>query len=389
MKQLPAAGRHCGPNLSRVRRARRMVAVVGVVVATFAFASPSLASAAPTPTPTPASTTQPGTGGSQPSTADTGTRVWGVRPASAAGQPDARTHFTLQSNPGSTLTDQALVTNLSDTTTTFSVYGTDAFNTATGQFDLLAADRKPSDLGSWMTFDNPTVTVPARGSVVVPFWVVVPATATPGDHAAGFVVSLITLGAGGTQNVNVDSRVAVRVYLRIPGNLKPRLEVGPVTASYTGVGNPFGGGSVAVTYTVTNTGNIRLRAKQNITVAGLFGWKVGNSTPADLPEILPGQSATFQSTLEDVFPAGPLTVSVNEAPYPDPEQPVGQSIAPVTGSTTVWSVPWLLLILLVVVILGGASVWWWRRRRHLSRLDSAMIAAREETLQEVRTGGLA
>lgn len=376
MKQRPAVR-------PAARWARWAFALAGVVTATLAFA-PS-AQAAPTPSPSPSS----GTGGTQPSTKDTGNRVWGVRPASADGKPDARTHFTLQATPGATLTDQALVTNLSDSAVTFSVYGTDAFNTTSGQFDLLSADRKPSDLGSWMTFTEPTITVAAKGSVAVPFSVVVPASATPGDHAAGVVVSLITLGTGGDQNVNVDSRVAVRVYLRIPGNLKPRLAVGPVTATYTGVTNPFGGGSLGVTYTVTNPGNIRLRAKQSITVTGPFGWQVATLAPADLAEVLPGQSATVSATLTDVFPAGPLTVSVTEAPYPDPEQPVGQAIAPVSASATVWAMPWLLVLIALIVIVGGLGVWWWRRRRVLSRLDAAMITAREETLEEVRAGGRA
>jgi hypothetical protein len=311
-------------------------------------------------------------------------RVWGVRPGSPDGKPDSRTHYTLQATPGTTLTDNTLVTNLSKNPLTLAVYGTDAFNTPNGQFDLLAADRKPSDIGSWIVFPTRSVSVPPQGTVAVPFKIVVPPTATPGDHAGGVVVSMLTLTPGTNKNVNIDARVAVRVYLRVPGNLHPQLKVGPVNARYDGTANPFGHGRVVVSYTVTNPGNIRLQSHPTITVSGPFG-ELAKVTPKDLPELLPNQSGTFLATVGDVFPAGPLTVNVSTAPFTDPQQPVGQAIPAASGEGYVWAVPWTLLLLILVVLLGGGAFWWVRRRRMISRLDSAIVAAREETLREVKT----
>jgi hypothetical protein len=245
-------------------------------------------------------------------------RVWGVRPGGPDGKPDARTHYTLQATPGTTVTDNALVTNLSKVPLTLAVYGTDAFNTQDGQFDLLAADRKPTDIGSWMVFAARSVTVPPQGTVAVPFKIVVPPTATPGDHAGGVVVSMLTLTPGTNKNVNIDARVAVRVYLRVPGNLHPQLKVGPVNARYDGTANPFGRGRVVVGYTVNNPGNIRLQSHPTITVSGPFG-ELAKVTPKDLPELLPGQSGTFVAMVESVFPSGPLTVTVSTAPFTDPQ----------------------------------------------------------------------
>jgi Bacterial protein of unknown function (DUF916) len=311
-------------------------------------------------------------------------RVWGVRPGGPDGKPDARTHYTLQATPGSTLTDNALVTNLSKIPLTLAVYGTDAFNTPEGQFDLLAADRKPTDIGSWMVFAARSVTVPPQGTVAVPFKIVVPPTATPGDHAGGVVVSMLTLTPGTNKNVNIDARVAVRVYLRVPGNLHPQLKVGPVNARYDGTANPFGRGRVVVGYTVNNPGNIRLQSHPTITVSGPFG-ELAKVTPKDLPELLPGQSGTFVAMVESVFPSGPLTVTVSTAPFTDPQQPVGQTIAAASGEGYVWAVPWTLLLLILLVLLGGAAFWWVRRRRMISRLDDAIVAAREDALREAKT----
>ena len=305
------------------------------------------------------------------------TRSWSVRPAGADGKPDARTHYTLQGTPGGTVADQALVTNLSKVPVTFDIYGTDAFNTATGAFDLLSADRKPTDVGSWMVFKNPTISLRAGETAAIPFTIVVPATATPGDHAGGVVVSMISLGAGGGEKVNVDARVAARVYLRIPGNLRPRMNVAPVTAAYRPVSNPFGTGKLDVSYTVTNLGNIRLQSHPTITVTGPFGNVLAKRTLKDLPELLPNGSVTFTETVDRVFPAGPLTVKVSVEPFPDPQQPVGQAIPAASAETSLWAMPWNLLILIAVVLLILGALWWRYRRRLLSRLDAALASVRE------------
>jgi hypothetical protein len=297
-----------------------------------------------------------------------------VRPAGPDGKPDARTHYTLQANPGTTLTDRVLVTNTSKVPVSFTIYGTDAFNTATGEFDLLAADKPPIDLGSWLTFPFKAVSVSAGGTVAVPFQMVVPKTATPGDHAGGVLVSLLNQANTNAGKVNVDTRVGVRVYLRIPGDLVPRLGVGAVSAKYSGTGNPFGTGKISVTYTVNNPGNIRLRAHPTITVGGIFG-TVATLKPDDIPELLPNSHVTFTNTIGGVFPEGPLTVTVRLAPYADPLQPVGQDVPAASASASVWAMPWTLLLLVFGVLLLGVLAWLLSRRRRIRQLDEAIRKA--------------
>jgi hypothetical protein len=308
----------------------------------------------------------------------TGNRIWSVRPAAPSGAPDNRTHFTLQGTPGSVIHDNVLVTNLSQVTVSFGVYATDAFNTASGQFDLLPANRKPVDIGSWLTFSRSIVTIGAGKSVPIAFTVSIPASATPGDHSGGVVVSLSAPGTG--PGVKLDSRVAVRLYLRVPGNLRPRLDVDAVNAQYHGVSSPFGHGRVTVTYHVTNTGNIRLQSHTALTVKSPFGSTLAHLPATTLPELLPGGSATFSATFDHVFPAGPLTVSVGLAPLADPLQPVGQKIPATTRSGYTWAMPWTLLLLIAILLLLGGGFWWLRHRRVLARIDSAMAVARADAL---------
>jgi hypothetical protein len=222
------------------------------------------------------------------------------------------------------------------------------------------------------------VTVPANRSVWSRFSIVIPSTATPGDHAGGIVVSL---GPATTPGVHVDSRVAVRLYLRIPGDLRPRLSIDPVSVKYHPVGSPFSDGSATTTFTVQNPGNIRLSSHAKISISGPFGNTVATLKPVDLPEILPGQKATFTAQFPKVFPEGALTVHIALTPFPDPEQPVGQTVPGASGSGYAWAVPWILLLFVLVVAAVVAGVWWQRRRRMIGRLDRAIATARDETLK--------
>jgi hypothetical protein len=282
---------------------------------------------------------------------DDGNRAWSVRPATADGKPDKRTHYTLQGALGGKVAEHVLVTNASKVRASFVIYGTDAFNTSTGAFDLLPAATKPTDIGSWMKFPSQTVDIDAGASVDVPFIVDVPQEATPGDHAGGVVVSLATNGT----DVKLDTRVAVRLYLRIAGLLRPTLEAQRVLATYNGVGNPVGKGGVDVTYTVVNTGNIRLSSHAKVSMtSAIFGTRLGGEVRRDLPELLPGQRVTYTAHIDGVFPAGPINANVALEPYPDPAQPVGQAIAAPKTTVTIWAVPWLLTLVAVAVLVGLA-----------------------------------
>src|SRR5215831_13236393 len=100
-----------------------------VATATLAVAAPATAALphGPSPSPSPSASGGPA-GGPALAPGDDGKRSWSIRPANAKGLPDDRQHFTLQSVPGGSLTDQVLVTNSSKVQATFDIYGTDAFN---------------------------------------------------------------------------------------------------------------------------------------------------------------------------------------------------------------------------------------------------------------------
>ncbi|WP_432842105.1 WxL protein peptidoglycan domain-containing protein [Dactylosporangium sp. CA-092794] len=308
-----------------------------------------------------------------PGTADNVT--WGAAPANTNLGAN-RAHFTYTLPAGTAITDAIAVANYGKAPISLKVYASDAFTTSTGAIDLLAANRRPVDAGAWITIKTPQVTLQPQESVVVPFTLTVPAGATPGDHTAGIVTSLAT---GGPGSVNLDRRLGSRVYLRVPGALSPALGVGGVRVGYRGTLNPVEPGTATVTYTVTNTGNVRLRARQTLRVAGPFGLLGRAVDLGELPEILPGGSLTRTVDVPRVWPAVRLTATVELRPVAGAEAPT-VSLAPVSGTGAAWAGPWGQAIVLIIVAAAVAG-WLWQRRRSRRKVATAISTAVTKALE--------
>lgn len=291
--------------------------------------------------------------------------TFGLGPASSAGV-DGRPYYYYLGSPGTRLSDHVIVLNYSNQPLPLAVYATDGFNTYAGSSDLLEASVQPIDVGSWVTVKSPRrdVVVPARknnrpGSLLLPFSLAVPSSAEPGDHVGGIVAALRTHAKNAKGFVvDLDQRVAVQVFLRVSGELRPQLKVADLSASYVGTLNPFGTGSARISYTVRNTGNVRLGGRQRVTVSGFAGsWSATGL--ADVPLLVPGGSAHVSAVVHGVWPEfwmkGAVTVqALGLTTDVNPVAPIAK------GQRHFWAVPWTLIALLVALL--ALSIWWRRRR---------------------------
>jgi hypothetical protein len=311
----------------------------------------------------------------QAAVADDATAAWSVGPADAAGVADSRTRLELQADPGASVQDHLVISNASTVERTFSVYGADAFNTGSGGYDLKPAATPAVDVGSWATVDTPTVKIPALSSAVVAVTIAVPAGAAPGDHPGGIAVSIAN-PAPDAQGVVVDTRVAVRLNLRVSGELTPALTVRGVHASYGSTWLPFGGAPTTLHYDVSNTGNVKIIGKPRARITGPFGVRLAQVEADSTREILPGQTITVESVVPGVEPlvlaTAVIDVDMAAAPGPDTEIPLVSTSA----RSTFLAVSWTGLAVLALV--AGAA---WlvvrgrrRRRREGEELWAAMIA---------------
>jgi len=352
--------------------------------------------------------------------------TWSVQPANTTN--GTRTQFEYSTDPGTQVVDFVVVANRGETPAEFAIYATDATNDVeTGAFGLLPSDVAPTDLGAWITMDVDTVTLQPGEESTIPFNLLIPSDATPGDHVAGIIASISTVGENdeGT-TVNLEQRVGARMYLRVSGDVAARAEISGVTTSFTPELNPFAFGRMTVDYNVRNTGNVRVDANQKVQITGPFGIPLAEITPEPLADLLPRQTVNVTAEIPQIAalflafsnitvepgPLGTAGTVVEDTPSATPtaqptdsvpadsaaaaeagasEAPVIDAsnlddtvdFVPVSSSSTALAVSWTLLALILVIVIGAFLAFRYvanTRNQMYVAIDEAAAAAREEAL---------
>jgi hypothetical protein len=320
---------------------RRSLAAVLLVVVVSLMATPTWAARKPTPTTFPSNSSTPPPG--QPTI-----NSWALAPTGRdPSQPSSRIYLSYDVAPGSQVNDSVTLWNYSNVQLTFHIYATDAFNTPNGAFDLLTGEKAPTDAGSWVKLPQANITAAARSKIDIPFNLAVPANARPGDHAGAVLAANDIQGTGPDGKVvTLDRRTGSRLYVRVSGPVTPALTIDNVHAVYHSKLNPLGG-SLDVTYTVRNSGNVRLQAHQKVEGAGPFGIGKKTHKPADLPELLPNNAITLHQHFTGM--AALLRSSGNVVLQPFSSAPDVKVNAPVHRAGHTWAIPWSIVVLLLAI----------------------------------------
>jgi hypothetical protein len=177
----------------------------------------------------------------------------------------------------------------------------------------------------------------------VEFRVRVPRDAEPGDHITSLTVKRLTNGNAGS--AALVEAVAVRLTVRVAGTVRPAVEL-------RGLSSPrvAGGGPVAGTVTVRNTGNVRLDFEgANRGALGVFD---GDRARERLPFaglLYPGEARDFRLAWADPPALGHFELRAG----------VRTERGEVTAERGFWVVPWrqalalLLVAVAFLVLLGG------------------------------------
>ncbi|HEY1105816.1 MAG TPA: hypothetical protein VGE78_06680 [Agromyces sp.] len=307
---------------------------------------------------------------------------WSVSPADASG-PDGRFSVEHEIDAGASVDDFFAVRNVGGEEVTFALSAADGFYNDNGRFDMLPSGQESVDSGTWISLPE-SVTVPAGGTVVVPFTVTVPENAEPGDHAAGIAASVMSTQSGDGASVGVESRVGFRVMTRVTGELAPAFSVRQAGADYRTSWNPLRPGDLTVSFEVVNEGNTRLSVGGLVDIAGR---DVAFPATTDHPQdILPGESHVFTVEADRVWPLFAFPGEIVVSPTASTADGGTGEVAPSSTSLFVWAMPWpQLLVLAGLALLILALVW--RRGRSKRRLETMLATAREEGRRNATGGG--
>jgi hypothetical protein len=321
--------------------------------------------------------------------------TWSVQPATSKGPDPNRTDFSYGViAAGSSIQDHVEIVNRSSQSAAFSVYATDATGTSPqGALLLLGSSQKSTDIGAWASFPGGaqqlSTVIPGKTAIIQAFTINVPRQATPGDHTGAMVaaVGVSHKNAAGATVVE-NYRIAVPLELRVPGPLHAGIQVQSISTGFSDPLNPFGAGSATVSYTMTNTGNVRQSATPAVSITGLFGHSV-TVHPPKVPTVLPGDSVRVTIRVPDLFPDGPMTAHVDvKAGWPKGTIPLANAAAESTGSASLFAFPWSLLGLILLLAAIGLGIWFFLRwRRRLRRAELAAVAARASRDTERRLLG--
>jgi hypothetical protein len=312
-------------------------------------------------------------------------------------QPGSRPYLSYSVAPGATQTDSVTLWNYGTSQLTFHVYSPDAFNNVDGGFALQDGKKPAKDAGSWVKLEREWVTLPPGTKTDIAVTLTVPKGASPGDHTAAIVAASQTPGLDQEgKNVLIDRRTGSRLYVRVNGPANPALSVDDMSTVYRPALNPLDG-TLDVTYSIRNSGNIRLGTQQSVDVHDVLGSVATRSScPTvtgsaskkeraaakaaaadhclpDIPELLPGNSVTRHLTFTGVAATFRVTADVNLAPFAVAGGTGAKlpKLETVSVSTSAWAIPWLLVVVLVLL---GTVIWLVRRQRGRPRAGAAPTA---------------
>jgi len=172
-------------------------------------------------------------------------------------------------NPGDTIVEDLVVTNVSNEEKQFFIYKRNIKGVGDGGVPLFSADDTEQtgyEISEWISFQTEPIVVPARGEITFPVTIVVPGTATPGSHFGGIFVSaeppkLRENGAG------VGYEVASIVSIRISGDVIDNARI----RSFSTGKLFYSSKNIDFNAKIENQGNILIRPRGPLEIRSMFG----------------------------------------------------------------------------------------------------------------------
>ncbi len=189
--------------------------------------------------------------------------------------------FSYEINPGDEKTDYVHVENLSNEPLNLHFYSADATASNQGTFALTTTNIEQKNIGKWIIFKNPYLTIGSGKKKEIPFSIKIPADQPPGSYAGGIAAET---GINPDQKqkpanaVNISSRIVVKMFINVRGGQSGQggktalLELG--SFSYSAKDNPLPNRQPNTFYLgLQNSGNTILMLENKIEITPLLWGK--------------------------------------------------------------------------------------------------------------------
>lgn len=245
----------------------------------------------------------------------------GIRPANSdPANPLTESWFVYNLLPGETKSDACVVSNTSDKVMTAKLYPVDGTTTSDGSFALLEEKQDRKDVGAWLQLVQNQITLNPGEEKIVSFTIALPPDTTVGDHLGGIILENLDVSKG--KGVNVVTRVGVRIYETVPGELVRKLTL--VNLSWKLVKN-----KPTLYFDFKNEGNVHLTPKGKVIIKDGFLGLTLASYDVNLGMVLPGKPTQIPLIWQKSWLLGKFTalaeITYGDKPSERIEQEVGFS----------------------------------------------------------------
>jgi hypothetical protein len=261
---------------------------------------------------------------------------------------------------GESKRDSVKLINNSDQTAVVRLMAEDGLVTSDGSFALMPHDQPNRDMGLWIKLSATEVEIPPKSEKLVPFTIAVPENADVGDHSAGIAmqeVEVVDDNVIPTTGIKVVTRIGVRMYETVPGEVKKSYGITQLNYQFggTGVSNFFKdlldiNKRTVFFIGIKNEGNVAINPLVTLDIKNIFGRTVGHLENQEVGVVFPrGENKDGTVIWNDMPLFGRYTAKATVNPQISGLEPKTQEIV-------IWVFPYkigfVLILLFVFIVLA-------------------------------------
>lgn len=283
------------------------------------------------------------------------TAVGGVPAKPDPKKPRTKSIFIKKISAGSSAVDAVKIVNSSSKSKLIQVYATDSAPSSGGAFACAQKIDSSVSVGSWITLRTKQLTVPANSSKIIPFTIIVPKSAEPGEKN-GCIIIQESKSQSVKSGIGLSFRTGVRVAVLVAGDIFKSVDLLGISTSQTT-------DTIILTPRVKNVGNVSVDATVITTLKNVF--KRDGEQQKDTYPLLREQDTTWNIQMKRPYWGGlyhasySLSYDTSNNFIGDDANPV--SIKTVPGQTKLLFImprplPLFLELSLLVIIAGSVIV---------------------------------